>query len=107
MLKKYLMLLFCGFIANLYLTVCHANTTPLTSIAFYYGNNLPTNELKAFDVAVVIPNKDIDPDSYNTEESQLFAYVTIGETDNNAPYSGLPQQCLIGRNKAWEANIVD
>lgn len=107
MLRKYLMLLFCGFIANLYLTLCHANTKPLTSIAFYYGNNLPTNELKAFDVAVVIPNEDIDPNSYNTEESQLFAYVTIGETDKGAPYSGLPQQCIIGRNKAWEANIVD
>lgn len=79
----------------------------LSSVAFYYGHTSPPSELQAFDVAVVMPNKNIDPKQYNSENSQLFAYVSIGETNNEAPYLSLPKRCIIGRNKAWQTNIVD
>lgn len=108
MLKKIIFIALYGLMATFYLSNSYAKSErKLSSIAFYYGHTLPANELQAFDIAVVMPNKSIDPKQYNSKNSELFAYVNTGETDNEAPYLSLPKQCIIGRNKAWKANIVD
>ncbi len=52
---------------------------PINSIIFYYGNHAPLEEMHAFDVAVINDAPEIEPKKYNDANSQLFAYVSVGE----------------------------
>lgn len=99
-IKKLLIVCFLFPISGL------ANTLP--SIAFFYGYSPPVNQLKAFDAVVVQPTANIDPTKYNTKESQLFAYVSLGELEPTATYRDqIPKEWLIGTNSIWKSKVID
>lgn len=78
------------------------------SVAFFYANNPPADELKAFDIVVVDPGSGLSPVSYGTKGSELFAYVSLGETDPGAVYDKkLADRWTIGTNKGWGSRVMD
>lgn len=80
----------------------------LPSIAFFYGSKPPLQQLRPFDVAVVDPNASVDPRQYNTQTSQLFAYVSVGELNARAPYAKqFQEKWLIGNNTIWKTKVID
>jgi hypothetical protein len=78
------------------------------SVAFFYAPNAPVDELKAFDIVVVEPDSGISPSSYGRGQSELFAYVSLGETSPNRGYAkGLGKGWVIGKNSAWGSMVMD
>lgn len=52
-------------------------TSSLGDIAFYYGNDLPLDELRAFDTVVIDPERVALPDLSGTPRTRWFARVTV------------------------------
>jgi hypothetical protein len=78
------------------------------SAAVFYGANPPWDELKAFNVVVVEPEHGFNPEEHRTSTSELFAYVSLGEVLPSRAYAqDIPEEWIIGENKAWESKIVD
>lgn len=79
------------------------------SIAFYYAENPPFDELQAFDIVVVEPDAvAIHPQTYKSRHSELFAYVSVGEVGpQRAFYPRIQADWLIGVNPAWNSKLVD
>ena len=79
------------------------------SIAFFYAPKPPLNELKAFDLVVVDPDTvGVSPLAYNSSNSQLFAYVSVGEADpTRIWYKQVNPDWLIADNHAWKSKVVD
>jgi len=78
------------------------------NVAFYYGANPPFNELQAFQVVVVDPGHKFAPLTYRTKDSELFAYVSLGELESSRPYSAhVPQEWVKGKNQAWQSLVID
>ncbi len=78
------------------------------SFAFFYGTHPPVKELNAFDVVVVDPGSGISPATYDKSGSQLFAYVSVGETNRAASYAqAIKREWILGRDKAWGSDIMD
>jgi uncharacterized protein (TIGR01370 family) len=85
-----------------------ARAGTLPAVALYYGNKIPPNEFRAFDVAVV------DPDNHAYEpralqpSTQLYAYVSVGEVRaSRSYYADIPSAWKVGRNRAWGSEIID
>lgn len=82
--------------------------SPQPTVAFYYGAELPVDELRAFDIVVVEPDHGFDPTTYRTSTSELFAYVSLGEVEPKRRYGqDIPQTWFNGTNTAWGARVVD
>ncbi|MGB0908786.1 MAG: endo alpha-1,4 polygalactosaminidase, partial [Nitrospirales bacterium] len=78
------------------------------TVAIFYGDPAPLDELKAFDVVVVEPDHDYDPNGYRTSNSELFAYVSIGEFTSIRGYAkAIPENWVLGKNDDWDARVVD
>ncbi|MBD3766680.1 MAG: endo alpha-1,4 polygalactosaminidase [Gammaproteobacteria bacterium] len=78
------------------------------AVAFYYGDNPPMHELRAFDWVVVDPGHLPDPKPYTHSESQPFAYISLGEvTEDKAYFKQIPKAWLKGENKAWQSQVID
>lgn len=78
------------------------------SVAFFYGDNPPMETLRAFDWIVVEPGHLADPTPYQHPESQVFAYVSLGEVSADKPYlSEMPNQWLKGKNEGWQSLVID
>ena len=78
------------------------------NVALFYGENAPLNELKAFDVVVVEPDHGHDPKTFRTRNSELFAYVSLGEVAPTRSYANqVPEHWVIGKNTSWNSRIVD
>ncbi|WP_447971626.1 bifunctional glycoside hydrolase 114/ polysaccharide deacetylase family protein [Nitrospira sp. M1] len=78
------------------------------SVALFYGDEAPLDELKAFDVVVVEPDHQYDPDVYRTSQSELFAYVSLGEFSSSRAYAkAIPNQWVLGKNTVWDSHIID
>ena len=91
-----------------FLFISPAIFAQLKSIAFYYGHNIPVNELRAFDAAVVEPDQDFDPKKFDTANSQAFAYVSIGEVESTRSFfKDIPKSWFISYNPIWKADIPD
>jgi hypothetical protein len=88
-------------------SLCRADNNP--SVALFYANNPPLDELHAFNVTVVDPdNANINAQSYRRKNSELFAYASVGEVRSDKPYfSKIPKAWLIGDNKNWKSQIID
>ncbi|MGD9152620.1 MAG: endo alpha-1,4 polygalactosaminidase [Gammaproteobacteria bacterium] len=99
---------FLGFCVLLFVST-FSYAAKISSVAFYYGSNPPIDELHAFNVAVVDPTqKIILPQKYNTKNSQLYAYVSVGEVDKYKSYYGkVNQDWVIGENKIWQSDVLD
>ncbi|MBA2651872.1 MAG: endo alpha-1,4 polygalactosaminidase [Tatlockia sp.] len=79
-----------------------------TRVAFYYGANPPLEELLAFEVVIVTPQKDLNPKLYNSASSQLYAYVNVGEVDEKSDEIGqIDPSWIKGLNPAWGSKILD
>ncbi|RNC69591.1 MAG: hypothetical protein ED859_07225 [Desulfuromonadales bacterium] len=82
-------------------------TRPL-SVALYYGKQHPINELHAFDSVVIDPDSGLTPADYGRGQSELFAYVSVGEADPARSYTKqMPDRWMIGENRAWKTKIVN
>ncbi|MBV5350086.1 endo alpha-1,4 polygalactosaminidase, partial [bacterium] len=79
------------------------------SVALYYAVNPPLDELKVFDVVVVDPDAvGVTPRQYKAVQSELFAYVSVGEADpHRGFFSKIHPAWLIGENTAWKSKLVD
>lgn len=79
------------------------------NVALFYGANPPLNELRTFDIVVVDPDHaNIDPQTYNSEYSQLFAYASVGEVHHSKNYfAKIPKSWLKSKNQAWDSYVLD
>jgi uncharacterized protein (TIGR01370 family) len=89
--------------------IVFAQASAEPSIALFYGANPPLDELKAFDVVVVDPDQPgTDPLKYHRKDSELFAYVSVGEASTDKPYfRHIPPAWLRGENSAWGSKVID
>jgi uncharacterized protein (TIGR01370 family) len=84
----------------------------LPSIALYYGEHPPVDQLAAFDTVVVEPDSGFDPAAAHIPPgapcTQWFAYVSVGEvTPLRGYYAAIPKHWLLASNKVWESTVVD
>ncbi|MEW5903191.1 MAG: endo alpha-1,4 polygalactosaminidase [Pseudomonadota bacterium] len=78
------------------------------SVALFYGNDLPWDELRAYDIVVVEPGHVADPKPHSDERSSLFAYVAVGEASADRPYlKDMPDAWKLGENKDWGSVVID
>ena len=79
------------------------------SIAFFYAANPPFKKLKTFDIVVVDPdNAGTSPKEHQTENNNLFAYVSVGEADPCRPFfKRVDPVWLIADNSNWGTKVVD
>lgn len=81
----------------------------LPSVVLHYGKDAPLAAMKAFDIAVVEPGHGFDPLAYRGRgQSELFAYVSVGEVHPTRPYAArIPESWRIGRNATWGSIVID
>ncbi len=78
------------------------------SIAFYYGKELPLDDLSRFDLAVVEPDTGFEPIQAQGSKTRWVAYVSVGEVNTSRPYyDALPQSWIVGHNVDWQSEIID
>lgn len=78
------------------------------SVALFYGKHAPLDELKAFDIVVVEPDHGFDPKKNRHPESELFAYISIGEAHTSRPWFGeIPVAARLAENAAWGSAVID
>lgn len=80
------------------------------AVALYYGPHPPINALQGFDWIVVDGNAQL-PESVSglgpgQQGARYFAYLSVGEVAE-AVTDAPPPACVLGRNQAWKARIVD
>ncbi len=81
---------------------------PFSSIAFFYGNHAPIDELRAFDIVVLDPDYATNLTLFKLADSEPFAYVSVGEVSPNRKYySQVNKNWIIGENTAWQAGVLD
>lgn len=76
-------LLLCGS-GNALAVVADTSSSPGPNIAFYYGHDLPVDELQAFDVVVIDPSKSGLPRSNLAPHTAWFARVNLKTPDRLA-----------------------
>ncbi|MDN5849984.1 MAG: endo alpha-1,4 polygalactosaminidase, partial [Nitrococcus sp.] len=88
---------------------CLATAASQPTVALYYGNDPPWDELRAFDVVVVDPgHPGLDPVPHQHADSAVFAYVSVGEVLASRSYfKDIPKDWLIGDNPAWASHVID
>jgi uncharacterized protein (TIGR01370 family) len=85
---------------------CAYATQP--SVALFYGDNPPWDELHAFDVVVVEPLHVPDPKLYANKRTALFAYVSVGEVSPGRAYmTEIPNTWKLGQNTDWGSIVLD
>ncbi len=80
------------------------------SIAFYYADQVPVEELMMFDQVVVEPTYMSAQNLKALTDAgvEVLAYISIGEVRRQRPwYKQLDQSWIIGKNKNWDSEIVD
>ena len=103
-----LLLLISVLFSVLVAEVGAASTVPF-SVAFYYAEKPPLDELQAFDIVVVDPDAvGVVPQRYKSTHSELFAYISVGEADPQRRfYKQIRPEWLLGDNPAWKSKLVD
>ncbi len=92
------------------LNLAPAVAAPPWSIAFYYGAAEPrlASQLLEFDLAVVEPGYGFEPSTEAGTRTRWLAYVSVGEVHCSRNYhADIPEHWIIGRNSAWQADIID
>lgn len=78
------------------------------SIAMFYGDHPPWDELHAFDAVVVEPLNVPDPKPYANARTALFAYVAVGEVSSERVYmKDIPPAWKLGKNADWGSVVLD
>ncbi len=78
----------------------------LPSVALYYGDDISSEYINSYDWIVVDPNQ-IDSIWAKRYGKKLFAYVSVGEYEKWRHKKELPTSWKLGRNSAWQSDIVD
>lgn len=77
-------------------------------MAVFYGANPPWDELQAFDIAVVEPQHVPVARLKKVNQTELFAYVSVGEVDKHRSYLSLiPDKWRLGKNSNWDSIVID
>jgi len=78
----------------------------LRSAAFYYGPDIPWNELAVFDLPVVeAAQSDAPPPRL---VGQFYAYVSLGEVLPSRDYApGIKPEWVLGENRDWRSRVLD
>jgi hypothetical protein len=85
-----------------------ADASGAPSVAFFYGAQVPVEQLSGFDAVVVEPDSGFDPAVQHTACTDWFAYVSVGEvTPQRQYYAAMPKEWLAGHNAAWASSVVD
>lgn len=78
------------------------------SIAFYYGSDPYLDELHAYSIVVVDPDNGFDPSHFNRSDSELYAYVSIGEVHPGRSWAkDIPGTWKVGHNTDWQSWVMD
>jgi len=78
----------------------------LRSAAFYYGPDIPWNELAVFDLPVVEAAQSDAPPAHLVGE--FYAYVSLGEVLPSRDYaSGIKPAWVLGENRDWQSRVLD
>ena len=78
----------------------------LRSAAFYYGPDIPWNELAVFDLPVVEAAQSDAPPAHLVGE--FYAYVSLGEVLPSRDYaSGIKPAWIVGENRDWQSRVLD
>lgn len=89
-----------------------AATGALPAVAFYYGAQIPFDELRAFDWVVLEPEHALAADpavvARLAPEVLAIAYVSLGEVQSRRPYAAaLPPGAVAARNAEWDSLVID
>ncbi len=80
----------------------------LPSVAFYYGDQLPLDELSAFDWVVLEPEYTTKKAFQRLSDNRVFAYVSVGEVEPSRSWmSKIPEAWILGGNPAWGSLVID
>ena len=86
----------------------HAAEPAGVRTAFYYGSELPNALVDHYDRVVVDPDHVVSPQPFLQHRARLLAYVSLGEVGPQRTWrSDVPQDCLLGRNPAFQGNVID
>lgn len=78
----------------------------LPSAAFYYGPDIPWDELALFDLAVIEPAQARTPPPDRV--GQVYAYVSLGEVLPSRDYAaGIRPEWVLGDNADWRTRVLD
>ncbi len=78
------------------------------SVAFFYGDHPPMDALRAFDWVVVEPGHLPNPKPHQYAESEVFAYVSLGEVSPDKSYlNQMPASWFKGKNEGWNSRVID
>jgi uncharacterized protein (TIGR01370 family) len=107
--RKSLRCLSARLLAALCVLVCMTGHAADPAVALFYGANPPWDELRAFDVVVVDPDHaGLDPRPHQHADSQVFAYVSVGEVHPSRPwFDEVPAAWRKQENPAWGSRIID
>ena len=87
-----------------------ASITEAPSIAFYYAQHIPVDELSQFEQIVVDPDHISDKEIIKLKQygGKVIAYVSVGESERwRQDYSQIDKKLFTGVNKSWGSDIVD
>uniref|UniRef100_A0A914XV77 Glycoside-hydrolase family GH114 TIM-barrel domain-containing protein n=1 Tax=Plectus sambesii TaxID=2011161 RepID=A0A914XV77_9BILA len=89
------------------LTVLCRTTDALNSVAWYYGDTVPVQQLSKFEVAVVDPSSNLNPATV-TGATKYFAYVSLGEVTSDLPYyRDVPKSWIVAGNDVWGSEVIN
>ncbi len=82
------------------------------AVAFYYGDDIPFDDLAAFDAVVLQPGPALaetaDIGRALGPYARAFAYVSVGEVASDDPLARrIPPQWFAGSNTAWGTRVLD
>ncbi|MDA8561941.1 endo alpha-1,4 polygalactosaminidase [Gammaproteobacteria bacterium] len=80
----------------------------LESVAFYYGVSPPLEQLHAYDAVIVDTSTTINPKKFNTPNSMLYAYVSLGEVSSHTWYkNNILKNWIVAKNNVWKSEVID
>lgn len=104
MKNKYLILI----LSLVFILLTTAAQAQELSIAFYYGSNPPASKLKSYENIVVNPQADFNPKNFIWNNTTIFAYVSIGETNPaESYYKNVDKKWIVGRNNIWKSDVMN
>jgi len=105
---RYLLCLLLSLAPAFALALPGPTAPTLASAAFYYGAQVPWDELKAFDLVVVEPDHLPAGPLPDLGRTRLAAYVSLGEVQPARAYARrLPAAWIRGENPDWGGLLID
>jgi len=101
--SKFLLLLF------ILTTSIFAASEPKKSAIVYYGEDISYPIVGIHDYIIVEPNNiDTYRHGFKLYKDKIYAYVSIGEIDENDPaFQKLDAKLIVGKNKNWKSHLLN